>query len=45
MEDHMRSAPLPEGFRYHDLRHNFASLLKVSGVASATTTLKVCGHL
>jgi integrase len=25
---------LPAGFRYHDLRHYFASLLKVSGVAS-----------
>jgi hypothetical protein len=28
---------LPEGFRYHDLRHYFASLLKVSGVASAAS--------
>lgn len=47
---------LPEGFRYHDLRHYFASLLIASGAdvktvqarlrhASAKTTLDVYGHL
>ena len=47
---------LPEGFRYHDLRHYFASLLIASGSdvkevqarlrhAKASTTLDVYGHL
>jgi integrase len=47
---------LPPGFRYHDLRHYFASLLIASGAdvkvvqarlrhASATTTLNTYGHL
>jgi integrase len=47
---------LPEGFRYHDLRHYFASLLIASGAdvkivqarlrhSSATTTLNVYSHL
>jgi integrase len=47
---------LPEGFRYHDLRHYFASLLIASGTdvktvqarlrhASAKTTLDTYGHL
>jgi integrase len=47
---------LPEGFRYHDLRHFFASLLIASGAdvkvvqtrlrhASAVTTLDTYGHL
>jgi integrase len=47
---------LPEGFRYHDLRHYFASLLIASGAdvkvvqarlrhASAVTTLDTYGHL
>jgi integrase len=47
---------LPEGFRYHDLRHYFASLLIASGSdvkivrawvrhASAKTTLDCYGHL
>ena len=47
---------LPEGFRYHDLRHYFASLLIASGGdvktvqarlrhASAKTTLDCYGHL
>lgn len=47
---------LPEGFRYHDLRHYFASLLIASGCdvkvvqarlrhASAKTTLDVYGHM
>lgn len=47
---------LPAGFRYHDLRHYFASLLIASGAnvkvvqarlrhASATTTLDTYGHL
>jgi integrase len=47
---------LPEGFRYHDLRHYFASLLIADGAdvktvqarlrhASAVTTLNTYGHL
>jgi integrase len=47
---------LPAGFRYHDLRHYFASLLISSGAdvkvvrarmrhASAKTTLDTYGHL
>jgi integrase len=47
---------LPEGFRYHDLRHYFASLLIASGLdvkvvqkrlrhASAVTTLNTYGHM
>jgi integrase len=47
---------LPEGFRFHDLRHYFASLLIASGAdvktvqsrlrhASASTTLDVYGHM
>jgi integrase len=47
---------LPEGFRYHDLRHYFASLLIADGAdvktvqarlrhASAVTTLDTYGHL
>ena len=47
---------LPQGFRYHDLRHSFASLLIASGSdvktvqarvrhASAKTTLDCYGHL
>lgn len=47
---------LPAGFRYHDLRHYFASLLIDSGAnikvvqtrlrhASATTTLNTYGHM
>jgi integrase len=47
---------LSEGFRYHDLRHYFASLLIASGAdvktvqarlrhASAKTTLDTYGHL
>jgi integrase len=47
---------LPEGFRYHDLRHHYASVLIASGAnvkvvqarlrhASAVTTLDVYGHL
>lgn len=47
---------LPSEFRYHDLRHFFASLLIASGAnvkvvqaklrhASATTTLDCYGHL
>lgn len=47
---------LPEGFRFHDLRHYFASLLIASGLdvktvqarlrhASAKTTLDIYGHL
>jgi len=49
-------AGLPDGFRFHDLRHYFASLLINSGAnvkvvqtrlrhASAKTTLDVYGHL
>lgn len=47
---------LPEGFRYHDLRHYYASLLIASGLdvkvvqrclrhASAKTTLDTYGHM
>ncbi len=47
---------LPEGFRFHDLRHYFASLLIAEGVdiktvqcrmrhSHASTTLNVYGHL
>jgi integrase len=47
---------LPQGFRFHDLRHYFASLLIADGLdvktvqarlrhASAKTTLDVYGHL
>jgi integrase len=47
---------LPEGFRFHDLRHYFASLLIASGAdiktvqarlrhATAQTTLDIYGHL
>jgi integrase len=47
---------LPAGFRYHDLRHYFASLLIASGAdvkvvqkrlrhASAMTTLNTYGHM
>lgn len=47
---------LPDGFRYHDLRHYLASLLIASGAdvkvvqarlrhASAKTTLDCYGHL
>jgi integrase len=61
LERHFRQAPatvttLPEGFRFHDLRHYFASLLIASGTdvkvvqarlrhASAKTTLDTYGHL
>jgi len=49
-------AGLPEGFRFHDLRHYLASLLIASGLdvkvvqtrlrhANATTTLNTYGHL
>jgi integrase len=49
-------AGLPEGFRFHDLRHYFASLLIAQGLdvkvvqkcmrhGSATTTLDVYGHM
>jgi integrase len=52
----VKVASLPEGFRYHDLRHYLASLLIASGAdvktvqarlrhASATTTLNCYGHL
>ena len=47
---------MPEGFRFHDLRHYLANLLIASGAdvkvvqarlrqASATTTLNVYAHL
>lgn len=47
---------MPEGFRFHDLRHYYASLLIASGLdvkvvqarlrhASAKTTLDTYGHL
>ncbi len=47
---------MPEGFRFHDLRHYYASLLIASGLdvkvvqarlrhASAMTTLNTYGHL
>jgi integrase len=47
---------LPEGFRFHDLRHYFASLLIAAGLdvkivrtrlrhASAVTTLNTYGHM
>lgn len=47
---------LPDGFRFHDLRHYYASLLIASGLdvkviqtrlrhASANTTLNVYGHM
>ena len=47
---------LPEGFRFHDLRHYFASVLIAAGLdvkvvqarlrhASATTTLNTYGHM
>ena len=47
---------LPPGFRYHDLRHYFASLLIAAGLdvkvvqtrlrhASAVTTLNTYGHM
>lgn len=50
------AAGMPEGFRYHDLRHYFASLLIAAGSdvkvvqarlrhASATTTLNTYAHL
>jgi integrase len=50
------AAGMPAGFRYHDLRHYFASLLIASGAdvkvvqarlrhASATTTLNTYAHL
>jgi len=61
IERAMRSAReqvdgLPEGFRFHDLRHYFASMLIASGLdikvvqtrlrhSSARTTLDVYGHL
>lgn len=51
-----RAASLPDDFRFHDLRHYFASLLIASGLdvkvvqarlrhASAKTTLDTYGHL
>jgi integrase len=63
LESSSRSAPtrsavqgLPDGFRFHDLRHFYASLLIHSGLdiktvqarlghASANTTLDVYGHM
>lgn len=53
---HRVEAGLPDGFRFHDLRHYLASLLIGSGLdvkvvqtrlrhASATTTLNTYGHL
>ena len=54
----LRTGPrgMPEGFRFHDLRHYLASLLIASGLdvkvvqarlrhASAKTTLDTYGHL
>jgi integrase len=52
----VKVANLPDGFRFHDLRHYFASLLIASGAdvkvvqtrmrhASAKTTLDTYGHL
>lgn len=49
-------APMSTGFRFHDLRHHFASLLIASGLdvktvqarmrhANAKTTLDVYGHM
>lgn len=51
-----KRAELPDGFRFHDLRHYLASLLIASGLdvkvvqhrlrhASATTTLNTYAHL
>lgn len=51
-----QDAGSPEGFRFHDLRHYFASLLIASALdvktvqhrlrhGSATTTLNTCSHL
>ncbi len=56
MRAHRKDAGLPEGFRFHDLRHYFASLLIGAGLdvkvvqtrlrhKSATTTLNTYGHL
>ncbi|MEQ4568003.1 tyrosine-type recombinase/integrase [Paenarthrobacter sp. CAP02] len=61
LETHFRSVRttvkgLPEGFRFHDLRHYYASLLIASGLdvkvvqrclrhASAKTTLDTYGHM
>lgn len=53
---HRVDAGLPEAFRFHDLRHYFASLLIAAGLdvkvvqtrlrhGSATTTLNTYGHL
>lgn len=56
MRDARDQVDLPDGFRFHDLRHYFASLLIASGLdvkvvqarlrhASAKTTLDTYGHL